>query len=192
MIQIQEAKFPWEIAHVDWVTALSPGGERSFNACLVLVGIHTGLFQNIVSDRDPKFTSPLWTNIYRFFGEKLLFSTAYHPQTYVLEERMIPTLEDIITRFCAYVLESKYSDGFTQYWCTLIPALEPAYKTSMNSLIGKTPEILEKGWNPRLPHENIKKDLVDIHLTDSGFNIMLDKARYNANRCIQYSFKFSK
>ncbi|MBW0517804.1 hypothetical protein O181_057519 [Austropuccinia psidii MF-1] len=37
MIQIQEPKSPWEIVHMDWVTALPPGGDRSYNACLVLV-----------------------------------------------------------------------------------------------------------------------------------------------------------
>ncbi|MBW0586062.1 hypothetical protein O181_125777 [Austropuccinia psidii MF-1] len=37
MIQIQEPKYPWEIVHMDWVTALPPGGDRSYNACLVLV-----------------------------------------------------------------------------------------------------------------------------------------------------------
>ncbi|MBW0523220.1 hypothetical protein O181_062935 [Austropuccinia psidii MF-1] len=36
MIQIQEPKSPWEIVHVDWVTALPPGGDRSHNAGLVL------------------------------------------------------------------------------------------------------------------------------------------------------------
>ncbi|MBW0509449.1 hypothetical protein O181_049164 [Austropuccinia psidii MF-1] len=30
-------KYPWEIVHMDWVTGLPPGGDRSFNACLVLV-----------------------------------------------------------------------------------------------------------------------------------------------------------
>ncbi|MBW0563751.1 hypothetical protein O181_103466 [Austropuccinia psidii MF-1] len=88
MIQIQEPKSPWEIAHMDWVTALPPVGDRSYNAFLVLVDrysktpmflpchkdetamdttimvwnksiSHTGLFQNIISDRDPKFTSAL-------------------------------------------------------------------------------------------------------------------------------------
>ncbi|MBW0578731.1 hypothetical protein O181_118446, partial [Austropuccinia psidii MF-1] len=34
MIQIQEPKSPWEIVHMDWVTALPPGGDRSYNACL--------------------------------------------------------------------------------------------------------------------------------------------------------------
>ncbi|MBW0577034.1 hypothetical protein O181_116749 [Austropuccinia psidii MF-1] len=37
MIQIQEPKPPCEIVHMDWVTALPPGGDRSYNACLVLV-----------------------------------------------------------------------------------------------------------------------------------------------------------
>ncbi|MBW0480889.1 hypothetical protein O181_020604 [Austropuccinia psidii MF-1] len=37
MIQIPEQKYPWEIAYMDWVTALPPGGDRSYNACLVLV-----------------------------------------------------------------------------------------------------------------------------------------------------------
>ncbi|MBW0525077.1 hypothetical protein O181_064792 [Austropuccinia psidii MF-1] len=27
MIQIQEPKYPWEIVHMDWVTALPPGGD---------------------------------------------------------------------------------------------------------------------------------------------------------------------
>ncbi|MBW0539636.1 hypothetical protein O181_079351 [Austropuccinia psidii MF-1] len=63
------------------------------------------------------------------FGTKLSFSTAYHPQTYGLAEIMIQTLEDMIKRFFAYGLEFRDSDGFTHDWCTLIPALELAYKT---------------------------------------------------------------
>ncbi|MBW0558363.1 hypothetical protein O181_098078 [Austropuccinia psidii MF-1] len=84
IIYIQEPSNPWEVAHMDWVTALPPGGEKSYNACLVIVDrysktqiflpchkddramdtalliwniviSHTGLFKNIISDRDPKF-----------------------------------------------------------------------------------------------------------------------------------------
>ncbi|MBW0516692.1 hypothetical protein O181_056407 [Austropuccinia psidii MF-1] len=36
IIQIQEPKYPGEIAHMHWVTALPPGGDRIHNACLVL------------------------------------------------------------------------------------------------------------------------------------------------------------
>ncbi|MBW0561511.1 hypothetical protein O181_101226 [Austropuccinia psidii MF-1] len=94
---------------------------------------HTGLFQNIISDRDPKFTSALWTNLHNLFGTRLSFSTDYHPQTDCLAERMIQTLDNVIRRFCAYELEFKDSDSFTHDWCTLIPALELAYKTSIHS-----------------------------------------------------------
>ncbi|MBW0590400.1 hypothetical protein O181_130115 [Austropuccinia psidii MF-1] len=94
---------------------------------------HTGLFKNIISDRDPKFTSALWTNLPKLLGTKLSFSTAYHPQTDGLAERMIQTLEDMIRRFCSYCLELKDFDGFTHDWCTLIPELELSYKTSIHA-----------------------------------------------------------
>ncbi|MBW0532861.1 hypothetical protein O181_072576 [Austropuccinia psidii MF-1] len=97
----------------------------------------------------------------------------------------------MIRRFCAYGLELKDSDGFTGDWCTLVPALELAYKTSIHSSTGETPEMLEKGWNPRLPYHTLKKDLVDIHPTASSSKLMLDKARHHANRCMQESFKYA-
>ncbi|MBW0509680.1 hypothetical protein O181_049395 [Austropuccinia psidii MF-1] len=162
---------------MDWVAALPPGGDKSYNACLVIVDrysktpiflpchkddtamdtalliwnrviSHTCLFKNIISDRDPKFTSALWTNIHKLLGTKLPFSKAYHPQTDGLAEIMIQTLGDMRRRFCAYGLELEDFDGFTHYWCNFIPALELAYKTSLHASKGKTPAMLEKGWNP--------------------------------------------
>ncbi|MBW0589003.1 hypothetical protein O181_128718 [Austropuccinia psidii MF-1] len=75
--------------------------------------------------------------------DKLSFSKAYHPQTDALAERMIQTLEDMV-RFCAYGLEFKDCDGFTHDWCTLLKALELAYKTSVHATTNQTPAILEK------------------------------------------------
>ncbi|MBW0542274.1 hypothetical protein O181_081989 [Austropuccinia psidii MF-1] len=88
-------------------------------------------------------------------------NTAYVP---LEAEQQIP-----IERFCAYGLEFKDSDGFTHDWCTLIHALELAYKTSVHSSTGQTPAMLEKGWNPRLPADTLKKDLIEIHPTASSF-----------------------
>ncbi|MBW0475192.1 hypothetical protein O181_014907 [Austropuccinia psidii MF-1] len=153
---------------------------------------HTGLFRNIISDRDPKFTSALWTNLHMLLGTKLPFSTAYHPQTDGLTERTIQTLEDIIRRFCAYGLELKYSDGFTHDWCTLIPALELAYKTSIYASAGKTPEMLEKGCNPKLPVDALKKDLVDIHPAASRFKLFLDEVNHHENQSMNDAFEYAK
>ncbi|MBW0524034.1 hypothetical protein O181_063749 [Austropuccinia psidii MF-1] len=143
---------------------------------------HTCLFENIISDRDPKFTSALWTNLHKLLGTKLSFSTAYHPQTDGLAEKMIQTLEDMITRFCAYGLEFEYSGGFTHYWCTLIPGLELAYRTSIHDLTGKAPAMLEKGWNPKLPVNTLKKYLVNIHPISWSFMLLLEKVRHHAKK----------
>ncbi|MBW0563347.1 hypothetical protein O181_103062 [Austropuccinia psidii MF-1] len=149
MIRIQEARRPWEFSHMYWVTGLPPGGDRSYNACLMIVDRFsrtpicfpcqkddtsmdtalliwnrvvswTGIFTNIISHRDLKFTSALWTNLSQLFGTNLSFSTAYHPQTDGLAEIMIQALEDMVRRFCAYGLEFKDCDGFTHDWCTLL------------------------------------------------------------------------
>ncbi|MBW0561596.1 hypothetical protein O181_101311 [Austropuccinia psidii MF-1] len=100
---------------MNWVTASPPGGDKIYNACLVIfdrysktpiflpchkddtamytalliwnrVKSHTGLFKNIISDREPKFTSALWTNSHKLLGTNVSFSTAYHPQTDGLAE----------------------------------------------------------------------------------------------------------
>ncbi|MBW0558410.1 hypothetical protein O181_098125 [Austropuccinia psidii MF-1] len=121
------------------VTGLPPGGDRSYNSCLVIVyrlsktqiffpchkdntvmdtdlliwnGVvsWTGIFTRIIGDRDQKFTSDLWTNLHQLFGNKLSFSTAYHPQPDGIVEIMIQTLEDMIRRLCAYELEFKGFD----------------------------------------------------------------------------------
>ncbi|MBW0468942.1 hypothetical protein O181_008657 [Austropuccinia psidii MF-1] len=91
---------------MDWVTGLVPGGKENYNAYLIIADRFTKsmrclpchqedtaretalLFWNniistcgvpkiIISDRDPKFTSEFWTNLYDMLGTKLAFSTAY-------------------------------------------------------------------------------------------------------------------
>ncbi|MBW0508771.1 hypothetical protein O181_048486 [Austropuccinia psidii MF-1] len=52
--------------------------------------------------------------------------------------------------------------------------------------------MLEKGWNPRLPYDTLKRDLVYIHPKASSFKLVLDKERHHANRCIQHPFKYAK
>ncbi|MBW0510645.1 hypothetical protein O181_050360 [Austropuccinia psidii MF-1] len=105
---------------------------------------------------------------------------------------MIQTLEDMIRRFCAYGLEFKDSYGFTHDWCTLIPELELAYKTSIHASTGKTPAMLEKGWNPKIPVDTLKKHLVDIHPTASRFKLLLEQVRHHANQSMNDAFEYAK
>ncbi|MBW0591262.1 hypothetical protein O181_130977 [Austropuccinia psidii MF-1] len=105
---------------------------------------------------------------------------------------MIQTLEDMIRRFCAYGLEFKYSDGFTHDWCTLIPALELEYKTSVHSSTGQTPAMLEKGWNSRLPADTLRKDVIEIHPTAFSLKLMLDDVKHHAKQSINEAFDYAK
>ncbi|MBW0577012.1 hypothetical protein O181_116727 [Austropuccinia psidii MF-1] len=147
---------------MDRVNGLPPGGDKSYNSCLAIfvslinnpilfpfqkddktidtalliwniVVSLTGIFTNIISDRDPKFTLALWTNLHQLFGNMLSFSTACHPQTHSLAESMIQTLEDMVKTVCAYGLELKDCDGFTHDLCTLLLTLELAYKKSIHA-----------------------------------------------------------
>ncbi|MBW0511369.1 hypothetical protein O181_051084 [Austropuccinia psidii MF-1] len=101
---------------------------------------------------------------------------------------MIQTLEDMIRIFCAHGLEFKDSDGFTHGWCTLIPELELVYKKSVHSSTGKTPAMLGKVWNPRLPADTLRKDLIDIHPTSSSFKMMLAKVKHHAIQSMDDAF----
>ncbi|MBW0554908.1 hypothetical protein O181_094623 [Austropuccinia psidii MF-1] len=221
MINIQEPSRHWDIVHMDLVTGLPPGGDRSYNSCLVIVDrfsetpiflpCHkddtamdtalliwnrvvswTGIFANILSDRYPKFTSALRTNLHLLFGTKLSFSTAYHPQTDGLAERMIQTLEDMVRRFCVYGLEFKSCDGFTHDWGTFLTALELAYKTSIHASTNQIPAILEKGWNAKVPQGSLRKNLVELNTKTDSFKVMLDKARKHSVRCMGDSFAYAK
>ncbi|MBW0506021.1 hypothetical protein O181_045736 [Austropuccinia psidii MF-1] len=148
-----------------WVTGLPPECDRIYNSFLVIVYrfSKTPIFLPCHKDdraMDTALLISLWTNLHQLFGTKLSFSTAYHPQIDGLAERMIQTLEDMVRQFCAYGLEFKYCGGFTHYWCTLLPELELAYKTSIHSSTNPTPAILEKGWNSKLPQDSLRNDLV--------------------------------
>ncbi|MBW0556911.1 hypothetical protein O181_096626 [Austropuccinia psidii MF-1] len=154
---------------MNWVKGLVPGGKGNFIACLIMfdrfskiirclpchkedTAMDTSLlFWNniistcgvpkiIISDRDPKFTSEFWTNLYEILGTKLSFFTAYHPQTDGLAERMIQSMEDILRRFCAYGMEYKDHEGYTHDWITLLPAVQLAYNTRKNAVEVKLTE----------------------------------------------------
>ncbi|MBW0497270.1 hypothetical protein O181_036985 [Austropuccinia psidii MF-1] len=206
---------------MDWVTGLVPGGKENYNACLIIVdrfsksmrclpchkedtAMDTALlFWNniistcgvpkiIISDRYPKLTSEFWTNLYDILGAKLLFSTAYNPQTDGLAERMIQTMEEILRRFCAYGMEYKDHEGYTHDWVTLLPAVQLSYNTSQHSTTGKKPALVEKAGNPLLPVNHLKKNLLNIHPTAKDFHEMWKKACETAARCIAEDKEYNR
>ncbi|MBW0494370.1 hypothetical protein O181_034085 [Austropuccinia psidii MF-1] len=151
-----------------------------------------GVHKFIISDRDPKFTSEFWPNLYDMLGTKLDFSTAYHTQTDGLAGRMIQTMEVILREFCVYGMEYKHHEEYTHEWVTLLPAVQLAYNTSQHSTTGKPPALLEKGWDSLLPVDHLKKHLLTIHPTPKNFHEMWKRACSTAAKCIAEAKEYKK
>ncbi|KAM1033810.1 hypothetical protein FF1_037259 [Malus domestica] len=89
-----------------------------------------GVPVNIISDRDPRFTSKFWVAFQEALSTKLLYSTAYHPQTDGQSKRTIQTLEDMLR---SSVLQ------FSDSWHDRLDLMEFAYNNSFHSSIGMSP-----------------------------------------------------
>ncbi|MBW0477645.1 hypothetical protein O181_017360 [Austropuccinia psidii MF-1] len=96
-----------------------------------------GVPKIIISNRDPKFASEFWTNLYDILGTKLAFSTAYHAQKDGLAERMIQTIQDSIRGLCVYSMEYKDHEGHTCDWVAFLPEIQLNSKTSQHSTTGE-------------------------------------------------------
>ena len=112
------------------------------SAKMEMRGVKGSLVISIVSDRDPRFTSPLWSSLQNAFGTKLHFSTVFHPQTDGQSERTIQTLEDML-RAC--VMEFRGS------WDTHLLLMEFAYNNSYQVSIGMAPYEALYGRKCRTP-----------------------------------------
>ncbi|MBW0466141.1 hypothetical protein O181_005856 [Austropuccinia psidii MF-1] len=52
--------------------------------------------------------------------------------------------------------------------------------------------MLEKGWNPRLPADTLRKNLSEIHPTASNFKMILDKMKHHSKQSINETFDYAK
>ncbi|MBW0476040.1 hypothetical protein O181_015755 [Austropuccinia psidii MF-1] len=84
------------------------------------------------------------------------FSTAYHPQTDGLAERMIQTMKDKLRRFCAYGMEYKDHEGYTHDWkhpIFPVSLIKPYFQTEVDKFPSRRknttpPEIVEVEDSP--------------------------------------------
>ncbi|GJP34137.1 hypothetical protein CLOM_g18596 [Closterium sp. NIES-68] len=79
-----------------------------------------GIPSAIISDRDTKFTSNFWRNLWKRFGTRLQFSSVYHPETDGQIERTNETMERLIRATCDDVAD----------WEEQLPQIEFAYNNA--------------------------------------------------------------
>jgi hypothetical protein len=118
-----------------------------------------GIPRRIISDRDPKFVSALWREIFNLLEVALLFSTAHHPQTDGQSERTNQTVE-IAIRFHT-------TTNHEIPWVDILPALQHNLNNSFAVAIGRSPNELVYGFKPL--------SIVDLLKTKEG-KIVSDEA----------------
>ena len=101
-----------------------------------------GLSSTIVCDRDPRFTSEFFRELFHQLGTTLSFSTANHPQTDGQTERMNRVIEDVLRAFVNHKQDN---------WDKLLPLCEFAINSSYQSSTSSTPFYLNYGLNPKSP-----------------------------------------
>jgi hypothetical protein len=150
-----------------------------------VVKVH-GVPKHIISDRDPRFTSRFWKQLWNLLGTELKMSTSHHPQTDGQTERSNRTLEDILRH---YVCKQQND------WDDHLTAAEVAVNSSVHASTGFTPFYLNYGDHPffptHIPLDTISNNTVyelmqqlqqNIELARSNMENARDKQTYYANQ----------
>ena len=94
-----------------------------------IVRLH-GIPARIISDRDAKFTSKFWTDMFHSLGTLLNLSSAYHPETDGQTERVNQVIEDMLRSYC---------NQQPRMWLKYLPLVEFAYNSSHHRSLGMSP-----------------------------------------------------
>ncbi|GAA5878755.1 hypothetical protein JCM1840_006047 [Sporobolomyces johnsonii] len=98
-----------------------------------------GLPDDVVSDRGAVFDSNFWRTLSRLTRTKLSMSTAYHPQSDGITERLNQTLEQYLRMYINYQQDD---------WEDLLPLAQYVYNDTLHSSTKTTPFFATYGFHP--------------------------------------------
>jgi IS30 family transposase len=101
-----------------------------------------GMPLSLISDRDPRFTSGLWKELFHSLGTHLNLSNAYHPQT-------DGQTENANRHIGAYLRH--YIDLYEKDWDQHLTCAEFALNNHRSSTTGFTPFYMVYGQHPHTP-----------------------------------------
>ena len=115
----------------------------------------------IILDRDRKFLSAFWKQLFTRLGVSLLYSTAWHPQTDGASERTNQTIE-IALRYYFMTLED------VRQWPHCLPQLQADFNNAMTTS-GRTPNEICYGFTPNF--------VFDLTHPELGLGIPIARAK---------------
>ncbi|KAK3012761.1 hypothetical protein RJ639_008109 [Escallonia herrerae] len=102
-----------------------------------------GMPQDIVSDRDSRFTGNFWTKLFKLFGSQLSMSSSYHPESDGQSERFNSMLEEYLRHFVSATQKN---------WVKLLDVAHLCFNSRKSSSTGKSAFVIVNGQQPSLPH----------------------------------------
>ncbi|GBG74600.1 hypothetical protein CBR_g19008 [Chara braunii] len=165
----------WQSISMDFIGSLRPPTPRGHDGILIVIDRFTkrarfvpcryaisarevadivfdrvvcnhGLPLNIISDRDPRFTSRFWRRLHEVYGTQLRFSLSYHPQTDGQTEITNRTLGDILRKIVRD----------DQQWDLHLSHAEIAYNHAVSPATGMSPYYCDLGYHPRVPADFLR------------------------------------
>ena len=100
------------------------------------------------TNRDLRFVSKFWDELFSLLGMDLRFSTAFHPQTDVQSEVTIRVLENFL---------QPYIEHRPSTWVSQLPLVEFAANNAVNVSTGYSPFYLNQGSHPIVPNTLLAK-----------------------------------
>ncbi|KAG9450049.1 hypothetical protein H6P81_010014 [Aristolochia fimbriata] len=107
-----------------------------------------GVPSSIISDRDSKFMSRFWTELFGLLGTSLNMSSSFHPQTDGQTERVNQILEDYLRHF----VSANQKD-----WPNLLDIAQFSFNLQKSEATGYSPFEVVLGRQPSLPIEVLPK-----------------------------------
>ena len=155
------------------------------------VSKHHGLPEVIISDRDLRFTSHFWKELFRKVGTGLRFGTAFHPQTDGHSEVTIRVLENFLR---------PYVERRPHTWVQQLPLEEFVASNAVSISTGLTPFYLNTGAHPTTPilmlrggkpkgsqNKAVKETLERMKTTLAKAQTNLERAQWRMTKAVNRS-----
>jgi hypothetical protein len=143
---------------------------------------HHGMPQQIISDRDAKFTSVFWKTFFKRIGTKISLTTAYHPQADGQTERTNRTLEDYLRHF----VNAYHSD-----WDEQLALAQFSFNNSVSASTKFTPFQIVYGYNPDTPMTVFERPVGENETEVESVERYIDRCK-DVVRCASENIKKSQ
>ena len=140
-----------------------------------LAELNWGLSRVIISDRDRKFVSGIWREIFKALKIDLLYSIAYYPQTNNQSERSNQTAE-VALRYYAATLED------LQLWPTVLSRISAALNNSIKySSTSQSPTQVLYDFRTREALDLLRIDDLDAETETSSATSVTQRTAHSDN-----------